>query len=806
MTHSPRSNTPRRASKSFTSKSFAAATVRTVLAVLALVAVMVSAPAAAASSDATSDLLLPYFEVDLEGPGVTTLVAVVNTSDEEVPVVFDLYTNWGNGVLSVPLVLQPRAVQSVNLRDWLTGSRLPEGIALPQDEIDHVQAALCGEASPRDGLFYGGYASSASPPPSPAPRRAVGYLTVRAQRRSQDVLVGDYFIVDPMGNYSQADALVNVDLTASCGTGLCRRHALRFLNGGGFDGGTELLIWTPSHNGPAADSTQAASVPVHVTTRSFGESGAPLAELEMDVQPLEVVRVADMGLGEAFGWIDLELPMDSFVAVRYTAENRFSAVFRSSCLEVLRPPGPGLRLEKLTNGVDADEAPGVSLAVGDEVTWEYLVTNIGQVALTGVKVSDDDTSLAVSCPGSDLGVGESMTCTAVGTAGQCGYRNVGTASAAAPDGQPVLATDASHYFATLPSALEMELYLNGEASPAPGLTLNPGDPLTWEYRVTNSGQAELHGVVVTDVAGAPVVCPSTVLAAGESMTCTTFGVAAAGGGHGVGTARGETACGAAVSSSDEAWYQCGQCVEEPPAMTLEKATNGHDADTAPGPEIAAGDPVTWSYVVTNTGGTPLSGVAVSDDDPSLTVACPGDNLEPGESMTCTAVGTAVEGEYTNLGAAAAVSRCGVPVNAGDRSHYHNTPPPPPPPPPTGDQGCTPGYWKNHADSWPATGYSTGASVQSVFASAAAYPGIGEASLMEALGFKGGSGVEGGARNLLRAAVAGLLDASHPGVDYPRAPGALVADVDAALASGDRDTMLGLAAAIDADNNLGCPLN
>jgi len=55
-------------------------------------------------------------------------------------------------------------------------------------------------------------------------------------------------------------------------------------------------------------------------------------------------------------------------------------------------------------------------------------------------------------------------------------------------------------------------------------------------------------------------------------------------------------------------------------------------------------------------------------------------------------------------------------------------------------------------------------------------------------------------------VAGLLDASHSGVDYPRNPADVIADVDAALASGDRNTMLTLASAIDSDNNLGCPLN
>jgi hypothetical protein len=27
------------------------------------------------------------------------------------------------------------------------------------------------------------------------------------------------------------------------------------------------------------------------------------------------------------------------------------------------------------------------------------------------------------------------------------------------------------------------------------------------------------------------------------------------------------------------------------------------------------------------------------------------------------------------------------------------PDPPPPPPPPGDDGCTPGYWKNHVENW-----------------------------------------------------------------------------------------------------------
>lgn len=64
---------------------------------------------------------------------------------------------------------------------------------------------------------------------------------------------------------------------------------------------------------------------------------------------------------------------------------------------------------------------------------------------------------------------------------------------------------------------------------------------------------------------------------------------------------------------------------------------------------------------------------------------------------------------------------------------------------------------------------------------------------------------GGAKNLLRQAVAALLNASHPDINYPRLPGDVIADVNVALASGDRDMMLVLAEELNTDNNLGCPL-
>jgi hypothetical protein len=123
------------------------------------------------------------------------------------------------------------------------------------------------------------------------------------------------------------------------------------------------------------------------------------------------------------------------------------------------------------------------------------------------------------------------------------------------------------------------------------------------------------------------------------------------------------------------------------------------------------------------------------------------------------------------------------------------------------EGCTPGYWKqpHHFDSWAPTGYSPDQTLESVF-DVPDTLGLDDKTLAEALGFRGGSGVKGAAQILLRAAVAALLNSAHPDVDYPRSTSAVIADVNTALASNNRSTILALAGALDVYNNLGCPLN
>lgn len=90
---------------------------------------------------------------------------------------------------------------------------------------------------------------------------------------------------------------------------------------------------------------------------------------------------------------------------------------------------------------------------------------------------------------------------------------------------------------------------------------------------------------------------------------------------------------------------------------------------------------------------------------------------------------------------------------------------------------------------------------SVFSGAGSY--VGTTTLLGSLQGGGGSDTTGAARILLRAAVANLLTTTAAGGSTT----GLVADVNAALASGDRATILALASQLDALNNTGdCPFD
>jgi hypothetical protein len=123
-------------------------------------------------------------------------------------------------------------------------------------------------------------------------------------------------------------------------------------------------------------------------------------------------------------------------------------------------------------------------------------------------------------------------------------------------------------------------------------------------------------------------------------------------------------------ATNEAW---GICNYIPPAtgITIEKATNGQDADIATGPLIPVGAAVTWSYVVRNTSNVTLTDISASDDKEGA-ITCPKTTLVAGEEMTCTSkIGTATAGQYANLASVSGKYGSDT-VNDTDPSHYFGT--------------------------------------------------------------------------------------------------------------------------------------
>ena len=265
-----------------------------------------------------------------------------------------------------------------------------------------------------------------------------------------------------------------------------------------------------------------------------------------------------------------------------------------------------------------------------------------------------------------MAAGESMTCSATGIAVGGQYTNVATVNGVDENGGTPGDTDPSNYFGAGP-AISLEKATNTvDADVAPGPTLAVGDAVTWTYVVTNTGNVDLDSIVLTDDIEGVITCPATTLAVGDSFTCTATGIATAGQYTNNADVTGIDPVGTAVSDADPSNY-----FGAGPGIDVEKATNTVDADVAPGPDVAVGDVVTWTYVVTNTGNVDLGSIVLTDDIEGA-IPCPATTLAVGESMTCTATGIAIDGQYTNIADVTGVDPAGAAVADADPSNYFGT--------------------------------------------------------------------------------------------------------------------------------------
>ena len=208
-----------------------------------------------------------------------------------------------------------------------------------------------------------------------------------------------------------------------------------------------------------------------------------------------------------------------------------------------------------------------------------------------------------------------------------------------------------------PNGISLDKKVNGgdHASIGEALLAHDGDPLTYTVVITNTGQVPLTLTALSDslYAGFAATCPQgvgTVLAVGASFTCTYL-VSAVGDAHNVAAVDAVDSLKRPVTDSDDTFVDIIH-----PAISIVKTAN---------PESVSGSgPVTYTYVVTNTGDTDLFGVVVTDDIIG-TIGTVG-SLAPGESITMSkTVIVDVSTPPTNIGVATGADILGKQVTASD---------------------------------------------------------------------------------------------------------------------------------------------
>jgi len=290
-------------------------------------------------------------------------------------------------------------------------------------------------------------------------------------------------------------------------------------------------------------------------------------------------------------------------------------------------------------------------SVGDTVDYEYLVTNSGNVTLTGTISVSDDKIASVSCPITPAGgllPGGSLTCSATYVVTQVDL-DAGQVvnQASATDGT----TTSQTVTETVDAVQSTSLAMTKTANPQSFNTL--GAQISYDYVVTNTGNVSLTTPIsVSDDRIAFVVCPALPtggLAPNASLTCTgtdTATQADIDAGIITNTATASTAGTSSAPVTETV------SADQQPALAIEKS-----ADRAA--FAALGEAVTYEYLVTNTGNVTITDPITVSDDKIASVSCqalPGGSLPVGASLTCSGIYTVTQadldaGQVTNIASA-----------------------------------------------------------------------------------------------------------------------------------------------------------
>ncbi|WP_412741737.1 hypothetical protein [Krasilnikovia sp. MM14-A1004] len=278
---------------------------------------------------------------------------------------------------------------------------------------------------------------------------------------------------------------------------------------------------------------------------------------------------------------------------------------------------------------------------GERIDYTFTVRNTGNVTLTGVAVTDPKAS-TVACPGTTLAPQAQMPCTGAYTVTDADVvaddvHNVATARGTGPNGAVATSLPAETRTPTPVYAPHIGLTKTAALTDANGNGLaDVGETITYTFAATNTGNATLTAVGVTDTKIGPVTCPATTLAPGATTNCTrqyTVRQADVDAGvvHNSATARGTPPTGpdtvSLAATTDTA------TPARRPALTLTKTATLTDTN---GNNLAdLGEQIAYQFQVHNAGNVTLTAVTVSDPKVGP-VTCPGADLPPGATATCSA--------------------------------------------------------------------------------------------------------------------------------------------------------------------------
>ena len=280
---------------------------------------------------------------------------------------------------------------------------------------------------------------------------------------------------------------------------------------------------------------------------------------------------------------------------------------------------------------------------GTTVTFTIAVTNTGDVTLTNVTVTDEKASLCNSDPITlGVGLGTSYQCT-VGVT-ETDVLNVAEVIGTPPVGEPVTDTDDALVDVVAPEILVVK---------TPDYQLaQPGDTVTFDIAVTNTGDITLTNVTVTDALAPDCAASVGVLGPNEGTSYTCTAPAGTQNWTNVAAVSGDPPVGEPVTDTDDALVDV-----VAPAIQIIKLPDYQMA--------LAGDTVTFTIFVTNTGDVTLFGVTVEDP---LAPDCINDQigvLTPTQGVRYTCVVTDVSVSFTNVATATGTSEESGPVTDWD---------------------------------------------------------------------------------------------------------------------------------------------